>query len=46
MTQEDIKYVTELVRQSGSSFYHGMKMLPAGAAGCDVRDLCVLPRGG
>ncbi len=28
MTQEDVKYVTELVRQSGSSFYHGMKMLP------------------
>jgi presqualene diphosphate synthase len=27
MTQDDIKYVTELVRQSGSSFYHGMKML-------------------
>jgi squalene synthase HpnD len=27
MTQDDIKYVTEQVRQSGSSFYHGMKML-------------------
>lgn len=29
MTPEDIAYVTTLVKQSGSSFYHGMKILPA-----------------
>jgi presqualene diphosphate synthase len=29
MTPEDTAYVTALVKQSGSSFYHGMKILPA-----------------
>ena len=29
MTPEDIAYVTALVKQSGTSFYHGMKILPA-----------------
>jgi presqualene diphosphate synthase len=28
MNAEDIDYVTGLVRQSGTSFYHGMKILP------------------
>jgi phytoene synthase len=29
MSQEDIAYVTALVKASGTSFYHGMKILPA-----------------
>jgi phytoene synthase len=29
MTPEDIAYVTDLVKRSGTSFYHGMKMLAA-----------------
>ena len=29
MTPEDTAYVTALVKRSGSSFYHGMKILPA-----------------
>ncbi len=29
MTPEDISYVTALVKQSGTSFYYGMKILPA-----------------
>ncbi len=29
MTPEDTAYVTGLVKQSGTSFYHGMKILPA-----------------
>ncbi len=29
MTPEDTAYVTALVKKSGSSFYHGMKILPA-----------------
>ncbi len=29
MTPEDTAYVTALVKQSGTSFYHGMKILPA-----------------
>lgn len=29
MNPEDISYVTTLVKASGTSFYHGMKMLPA-----------------
>jgi presqualene diphosphate synthase len=29
MTPEDTAFVTTLVKQSGSSFYHGMKILPA-----------------
>ena len=28
MTQEDIDFVTALVKEAGSSFYHGMKILP------------------
>jgi squalene synthase HpnD len=28
MTQEDIDFVTTLVKQAGTSFYHGMKILP------------------
>ncbi len=28
MTQEDIDYVTALVKSAGTSFYHGMKILP------------------
>jgi squalene synthase HpnD len=29
MTEDDIRDVTALVKQSGTSFYHGMKVLPA-----------------
>jgi len=29
VTPEDTAYVTELVKRSGTSFYHGMKILPA-----------------
>jgi phytoene synthase len=29
MTPEDTAYVTKLVKKSGTSFYHGMKILPA-----------------
>lgn len=29
MTPEDIAYITTLVKASGTSFYHGMKILPA-----------------
>jgi phytoene synthase len=29
MTPQDTAYVTSLVKQSGTSFYHGMKILPA-----------------
>lgn len=29
MTSEDISYITSLVKASGTSFYHGMKILPA-----------------
>jgi phytoene synthase len=28
MTQEDIDFVTALVKQAGTSFYHGMRILP------------------
>ncbi len=29
MTETDTQFVTELVKRSGTSFYHGMKILPA-----------------